>query len=253
MVYVGISRYTDENVKKLLELGSDGVVLGDLLCDRRMFPYGGTELTDLMRRFKNKGLSVIYQTPMYATDRSFSKIQQQVVYFNEKKLVDAVIVQDIGLASAISGRCKNLTVIWGRMGYARTPIVNRSTLVFYMKHGVNAFECKNEEQAEFAAGIGAAAYLVYGYPKYLTINRECYYRFENNVFEADCGLGCLRHEKMLLQANQGIETSIDGYVLGWQYVYDEKIKKATTYNRIVYADSLSDAAQRLNEVASCDK
>ena len=35
--------------------------------------------------------------------------------------------------------------------------------------GINAFECKNVEQAEYASQIGAIPYLVYGYPKYLTL------------------------------------------------------------------------------------
>ena len=166
------------------------------------------------------------------------------------KLIDAVIVQDIGLASAVSQRCNDIAVIWGRMGYARTPIINGSTLDFYMKHGVNAFECRNEEQARYAEKIGAKAFLVYGYPKYMTINRECYYRFEYNVFEPDCGLGCLKHEKMLLKTNTNVETTIDGYAIGWQYIYDEGIKKAAGSDFIIYADLPEEAEQRFNEIIS---
>ncbi len=253
MNYVGLSRYTKENVEQLLKLNLDGVVLGDLLCNRKMFPYDGTELVEIMQIFKNKNLSIIYQTPMYVTDRIFSEVLHKIVYFHEKNLINAVIVQDIGLASAVAKKCKDLIIIWGRMGYARTPIVNESTLLFYMKHGVNAFECKNEEQAEYVTEIHSTAYLVYGYPKYLTINRECYYRLEYNAFEDDCGMGCLKHEKMLLSANQEIETSIDGYALGWQYVYDERIRKTTTYNRIVYADSYFEASKKFNEIAVYNK
>jgi len=252
MVYIGISRYTEENIKGLLIHAPDGVVMGDLLCDKKMFPYGGAELTDLIERFISMGISVIYQTPMYATDRRFADVLQRVAYLRERNLIDTVIVQDIGLASQISRECKGTNIVWGRMGYARTPVINRGTIDFYMKHGVNAFECKNMEQAMFAEKVGASAYLVYGYPKYLTINRECYYRFERNVFDADCGLGCLRHERMLLRANQGIETSIDGYVLSWQYVYDESVRTAAGFDCILYADSLPDALQRLHEVISCE-
>lgn len=255
MTYIGLSRYTEESVEQLLNLNPDGIILGDLLCERKMFPYGGVEVLDMMRTFKSKSISVIYQTPMYATDRVFSEVLQRVAYFYEKKLIDAVIVQDIGLASSIYAKCKDIILIWGRMGYARTPIINKSTLSFYMKHGVSAFECKNAEQAEYAKKIGAAVYLVYGYPKYLTINRECYYRFEHDIFEEDCGLGCLKHEKMLLPANQGIETSMDGYVLGWEYVYDGRvINNAAFYEYcIIYADSFSEAKERFNEITIHDK
>lgn len=252
MLYIGLQRYTKETMEKLLTANPDGVILGDLLCDRKMFPYGGVELTDLMKMFKDECISVIYQTPMYVTDRIFSSVLQNVTYFYMNCLIDAVIVQDIGLASAIRDKCTDLTIIWGRMGYARTPVINKSTLLFYMKHGINAFECKNVEQAEYASQIGAIPYLVYGYPKYLTINRECYYRFEYNQFTYDCAEGCLKHEKMLIPANNGIETTIDGYVLGWQHVYDESVKSTTVFNHFnIYADSFSVAEMKLNELREC--
>lgn len=252
MLYIGLQRYAKEAVDNLLTINPDGVILGDLLCDRRMFPYGDVELTDLIQIFKNKCISVIYQTPMYTTDRIFYSVLQKVTYFYMNRLIDAVIVQDIGLASAIRDKCATLTIIWGRMGYARTPVVNKSTLLFYMQHGITAFECKNVEQAKYANQIGAIPYLVYGYPKYLTINRECYYRFEHNQFADDCAEGCLKREKMLIPANNGIEATIDGYVLGWQYVYDESVKSSTTFNHCnIYADSFSVAAMKLNELREC--
>ena len=93
---------------------------------------------------------------------------------------------------------------------------------------------------------------MYGCPKYLTINRECYYRFEYNQFADDCTEGCLKHEKMIIPANNGIETTIDGYVLGWQYVYDESVKGTTAFNDYnIYADSFSVAAMKLNELREC--
>lgn len=54
MKYVGLSRYTDESVEKLLEVEPEGVVLGDLLCNRKMFPYCGNELVEIMQTFKKK-------------------------------------------------------------------------------------------------------------------------------------------------------------------------------------------------------
>lgn len=254
MLYIGLQRYTKETVEKLMSVNLDGVILGDLLCDRKMFPYGDVELTDLMKVFKNECISVIYQTPMYATDRIFSSVLQKVTYFYMNCLIDAVIVQDIGLASVIREKCSDLAIIWGRMGYARTPVINENTLLFYMQHGINAFECNNSKQAEYASQIGAVPYLVYGYPKYLTINRECYYRFEHNQFADDCAEGCLKHEKMLIPANNEIETTMDGYVLGWQHVYDESVKSTTVFNHCnIYADSFSVAEMKLNELRECQQ
>lgn len=252
MIYVGLSRYTEESIEQLINLDAEGIVLGDLLCERKMFPNGGVEVLDIMRHLAYKNTSVIYQTPMYATDRIFFTILEKVSYYYEKNLIDAVIVQDIGLASSICSKCKGITVIWGRMGYARTPVINKETISFYMKHGVGAFECKNAEQAKYARMIGAVVYQVYGYPKYLTINRECYYRFEHNIFDAECGYGCLKHEKMLIPANQGIEVSVDGYVLGWENVYDNRnIDTASDFeNHIIYAESISVAEEIIGRIAT---
>lgn len=45
MVYIGLSRYTDETIKKVINIKPTGVVLGDILCLKRMFPYSGLEVT----------------------------------------------------------------------------------------------------------------------------------------------------------------------------------------------------------------
>lgn len=254
MIYMGLSRYTKETLECILNYNPDGIVLGDLFCDKKMFDCGTIELFEMMQTLKKGGISVIYQTPMYVTDRVFSEVVQRCVYFYKEKLIEAIIVQDIGAAAALCEKCQGITLIWGRMGYARTPIINKETLLFYMRYGINSFECKNSEQAEYARRIGADAYLVYGYPSYLTINRECYYCYEHNIFDEDCGLGCLKHEKILFPVNQGIETSIDGYVLGWKHIYDNNYTKSVTYckNCIIYADTFSEAKERYNEIAVCD-
>jgi hypothetical protein len=57
---------------------------------------------------------------------------------------------------------------------------------------------------------------------------------------------------MLIPANNGIETTIDGYVLGWQHVYDESVKSTTVFNHFnIYADSFSVAEMKLNELREC--
>ena len=250
MVFVGLSRYTEKDLERLYDLHPDGVILGDLLCNKKMFSYGGVELIEIMTAFKERGISVIYQAPLYATDRVFSNIVQAVEYYYQRELIGAVVVQDVGIASHLSRTCKGLTIIWGRMGYARTPVVNVNTIDFYMENGVNGFECKSPEQADYAKKIGAAAYLMVGYPKYLTINRECYYKFEHNIFDDHCQCGCLNRERLVLPACKEIETTLDGYALGWKNIYTkEAIKHALEYdNSIIYADSFSEAAEKLREI-----
>lgn len=250
MVFVGLSRYTEKDLELLYKLHPDGVILGDLLCNKKMFPYGGTELTEVMTAFKDRGIAVIYQTPLYATDRVFSDIVQTVEYYDRKDLICGVIVQDVGMALRLRKACEKLAIIWGRMGYARTPVVNTDTIAFYMENGINGFECKSLEQADYAKKAGACAYLMVGYPKYLTINRECYYKFEHNIFDDNCSCGCLNREKMVIPACKEIETTLDGFVLGWQNVYtEEAVRHALDYeNSIIYAESLSEAEEKYKEI-----
>ena len=51
MIYVGLPRYTEEAIDKLVQMGKqsilDGIILGDLTCSKRMFPYGGSELISI--------------------------------------------------------------------------------------------------------------------------------------------------------------------------------------------------------------
>ena len=248
MVYIGLTRYTNKDFELLYDLRPDGVVLGDLFCNKRMFPYGGTELVETMCSFKEKGIDVIYQTPMYATDRMFSSIAQAVEYYYQRKMINTVIVQDIGMASYLSKTCKDLVIIWGRMGYARTPNVNLNTIDFYIKNGVNGFECKNLEQVNYIEKIGALAYMMVGYPKYLTVNRECYYKFEHNIFSNDCKCGCLNKEKIMIPSSKEINSTLDGYVLGWENIYTtEAIEHARKCdNSIIYAESFSEAVDKLD-------
>lgn len=250
MVFVGLSRYTEKDLELLYDLHPDGVILGDLLCNKKMFPYGGEELVEIMMAFKERKISVIYQTPLYATDRVFSSIVQAVEYYYQRELISAVIVQDVGIASHLSRICEGLTIIWGRMGYARTPVVNVNTIDFYMENGINGFECKSLEQADYAKKIGADVYLMIGYPKYLTINRECYYKFEHNIFDDNCACGCLKREKLVIPAFKEIETTMDGYVLGWKNIYTkESVRHALKYNNsIIYADLFSEVAEKLSEI-----
>ena len=54
----------------------------------------------------------------------------------------------------------------------------------------------------------------------------------------------------MLPACKEIETTLDGYALGWKNIYTkEAIKHALEYdNSIIYADSFSEAAEKLREI-----
>lgn len=250
MIAVGITRYTEENVARIIELQPDAVVLGDLTCQKRMFPYGGAEISEMLHRFKVAGIQGIYQSPMYATDRIFSNVTEEIAYYHTRFQLDAVIVQDVGLASVLQKRFRDLKLIWGRMGHARTPTTNLSTIAFYRSVGVTGFECQNVTEANKIRELGFLPYYLVGRPVYTTINRECYYKYEHDIYDDDCGCGCLRRERMILPAAEPIETTIDGYILGFKNIYtEEMIENATGFNDIIiYADTAAEAEQYAKKV-----
>lgn len=240
MVYIGLARYTERDIKKIVSMKPTGVILGDILCNKRMFPFGGEELNDYILQFAQKGIKTIYQTPMYMTDRIFEKEINSLRYYCSKGLISGVIVQDVGVACKIHKLCPEIDLIWGRMGYARTPITNLATILFYMNCGVTGFECESIKRFNIANQIGSKPYLVYGWPQYDTINRECYYKFEKNIFDGECCCGCLKKEKMILGSNQENTVTIDGHVLGFKVEYIEECIEFYTndINFIIYGENI---------------
>lgn len=247
MIYIGLARYTEREINRIIDIKPDGVILGDILCNKRMFPFSGAEIDSYLNMFVQNGIRVIFQTPMYLTDRIFEKAISDIRYYDSKGLISGVIVQDVGAASKIRQVCPKLEIIWGRMGYARTPIINKSTISFYINSGVSGFECKNTIQYQVAKDLETTPYMVYGWPCYETINRECYYKFENNIFDSDCGCGCLKKDLMILGSEKDNKITIDGYVLGFKCSYDEEIVNAYTrdMNFIIYGDEIEEICQRI--------
>ena len=250
MIAYGLERYTQQEIDKLKKVKPDMVVLGDILCNKKMFPYSGNEILEIITELKNSGVRVIYQTPMYATDRIFTDIVDKISYYHKRSLVEAVIVQDVGVAHALSRINKGLELIWGRMGYARTPVTNFSTLDFYKKNGIDSFECRNVQEANIILRLKMKPYLMIGIPSYTTINRECYYKYEHDIYDDCCDCGCLKKEPLVIPASKKIETTIDGYMLGYKNVYlQESIDKANNYeNIIIYAHNTEDATSYMREI-----
>ena len=250
MIYVGLPRYTEQTIDKLIEMGQrgtlDGIILGDLTCNKRMFPCGGSELIAILEQLKKNRLHAIYQSPMYLTDRIFSHTVQEIEYFDKKEYIDAVILQDVGLAAVLKEKCPNLKLIWGKMGYARTPVMNQATVAFYRSQGVHGFECKTVAQAEYLLQIGETPYLLVGHPHYLTVNRECYYKYQNNIFDDRCDCGCLKGQRLDISTEPPIVSHIDGYFLGYENVYSEE--NMDCCDRFAHTMVYADSTETLNRI-----
>ena len=250
MIYWGLERYEQEQWIEIQNFRPNGVILGDILCNKKMFEFSGNEIGQKLVWLKENGIRVIYQTPMYATDRVFNELVTKIEYYSSQNLIDAIIVQDIGAANRIHKGCPELNLIWGKMGYSRVPCINVATLQFYQTCGIQSIECKNLKEVQKAKNLSIVPFLIIGIPSYNTINRECYYQFEHNIFDGNCNCGCLKGEKAIIPMAENLETTIDGYILGYKYQYNqESINQAKNYeNIIIYAKTIEELKRLTKKV-----
>ena len=54
-----------------------------------------------------------------------------------------------------------------------------------------------------------------------TLNRLCYYTYENNLYGTDCRRACLDGKQHMVNEKFSLDMSVDGYMLGKKYVYVE--------------------------------
>ncbi len=250
MIYLGLERYTQTDVKEILTLHPDGIVLGDILCDKKMFPYGGEELPEIMSECRNSGIKVIFQTPMYATDRVFGDLMKRIEYYLSRDFLEGVIVQDVGVCRSVRKLDDKVKIIWGKMGHARNPVTNMATLDFYAQAGVSAAECSSTHIADLIKQRGLEQFLLIGSPAYTTINRECYYKYQHDIYDDNCHLGCLLKEKVVIPGAGDSQRTIDGFVLDYHNNYsEESIAKASEYdNAVIYAADLAAAGEYLDRM-----
>lgn len=246
MIFIGFEKYDEKIVEEICRNKEiEGVVVGDLFCNKRMFEYGEVELSPAIKKFKENGKSVIYQTPMYLTDRIYKKIVDNIAFFIEKYELDAILVQDVGLASDVRKLDSQITIIWSRMGYARTPSVNEYTIDFYRKNGVDTFECKTTSQILYAEEKGLNTFFVFGYPSYVTVNRECYYMYQHNIYDGNCNRECLKGHKLIIPGMGDKPLSIDGYLIDWKYQYTTGFEQTNCDNIIIYCRDLDEFYKKL--------
>lgn len=235
---IGLEIYDRETIQKICENPKiAGAVIGDLYCQKRMFERGIYEMFEYIDSLKAHGKKVIFQTPRYITDRNMEQEIEKVKYLAETKGIDAVIVQDIGAASEIMENCPGLEMIWGKMGYNRNPVANRSFFEFLKRYQVCAVETADPKRKAVFQAMGLKVYFMAGDLKYQTVNRECYFMYQNDIFDNKCDRGCLKRKQELVQTNGRIRMSVDGYLMGRKYDYsvmptsEEEWKNSILYGK----------------------
>lgn len=218
MNYIALEQYNDVDFQIISSCSNiQGVILGDLFCQKRMFSYGETEMMDMIRLAHEKNLDVIYQTPRYLTDRKFDSTMHLVSYLYEKELIKKIILQDIGAVHYLRRKYPSLHIIWGFMGDSRNGADNLLHFSFLKSIGVNEIECSRISRIPYLAEMGFEIMLMNERVTYNTVNRECYYTHEFEIYDNNCGRRCLDSEASLCNKACGFDFSINGHMLGMRY------------------------------------
>ena len=252
MLYISLDSYTRDDIERICELPQvHGALLGDLFCQRRMFEGGAPELWKMAKNLTAARKRVIYQTPFYLTERYYEGELLQIRSLAQSDILHGLIVQDIGLLDEINqmkrkGILPNLPLIWNCIAIGRSRTSNALYYQTVAELGADFIETADTNVYRALQAGGFHPVYVDGRMQYRTMNRECFYKYQNNIFDHHCDRRCLSDQQWLVAENGEFRMSVDGHVLGKTYLYDsdpEILQKAQDI--FLYAKDLDDATGRL--------
>lgn len=181
-VYV-TARYWDDAMVDALAGRVAGVILGDPFCQKRMFRRGAFDIPALARRARDRGLRVALQTPAYDTSRSFESTVALAQHLADGRLVDAVLLHDVGVLRAVRGT-PEVELWWDRLSFNRDVVPNAPLLEFLVAQGISRVELLRASDAPAVAAAGCAPLLrAYG-PEVVSFGRVCYTEY---FLDEPCG------------------------------------------------------------------
>ena len=219
----------------------DGAVLGDMYCNYRMFPGGSAEIEDRMRQLKKAGKKVYYQTSCYLTDPLFEQTVRNICYWKQQDLLDGVFLQDVGLLHRLGQLNDGLQLIWSYMGVARNRAVNLLHYQFLRTLAPVTIAVDKPSHYRILREHGIDTMLMYGRITYATVNRLCYYTYENNLYGIDCKRACLQGKQHMINETFNLDMSVDGYLLGKKYIYTE----SEEYPDLLYTQNYEECMERI--------
>ena len=254
-VYCGIDNYDNGVLKTLCDRTDiQGIVVGDLFCQKRMFHRGLVDLVDDIRYLSARDKRVIYQTPLYPTSRNWEDIEAILSLLSEVSGA-VILTEDLGIIHHVQERYPALTVGWVRMGRSRDYEYNSSFFHFLADNGVRFFETDRLDTAARLKQAGLEPWLVYGNLYYKTIGRICYCQYQLGADTAVCNTVCRSGQYALQLPNGSCRMSLDGYMMGETLCYSADIaaraEKEDTL--VVYAKTLTELQDRLQSLNSPGK
>ena len=253
MLIAGLSFYDEEIIAALCGMEDvDAVVLGDLFCGKRMFG-DSCLLAEMMENVHGSGKKAVFQTPMYATERRFSKIAEMAGHLAAKGVLDGVIVQDTGLLRKLRSITPGGMMIWNCIDIGRSRVSNHLYYQTISQLGADSFLTGDAAAAEALDASGFSVIPVHGAMRYNTMNRECYYMYQHDIFDKDCSRGCVEREEYLVQPELGLEMRIDGHILGRKLDFSSREQISRLYREkdlpvCICADSIGEFAEHTAEI-----
>lgn len=215
--WLGLENYDDLNIELIKKLDFDGFIIGDPFCTYRMFKYGDADLLWIIQDILKSGKAIIFQTPVYITDRNFKHVSEIISCLYEKYKVRKFLVQDIGLVEWITQKYPDCEIIWSHWGRNRNSMINHDFISFIKQLGICGIETNIKERISAISKAGLPVYAVYGNTTYNTLCRDCYNLYMLDCYDGLCQRECLNSEMYLV--DKKIKMSIDGHLLGRKIQY----------------------------------
>ena len=134
-----------------------------------------------------------------------------------------------------------LQLIWSYMGVARNRAVNLLHYQFLRTLAPVTIAVDKPSHYRILREHGIDTMLMYGRITYATVNRLCYYTYENNLYGIDCKRACLQGKQHMINETFNLDMSVDGYLLGKKYIYTE----AEEYPDLLYAQNYEECMERI--------
>lgn len=201
-----------ENAIKNAEVG--GVILGDLLCGKRMFGGGIAQQILLTDAVLKSDKILVYQAPLYVTGRNTEQVKSVLALIDGYDKTSYAIVQDFGTARLISREYGHIKPVWGIMGRVRERRFSDEFLNFLKQNGFVGMETCDAALIGRLPAFGLTPYYGDCELQYQTVGRNCYLKYQTG----ECDPSVCRSGSYSLKAEDGsIEMTVDGYILGKKY------------------------------------
>lgn len=215
--YVGLEVFDDVQPAQIKMINCDGLIAGDPFCQYRMFRDGTPGMIELIRTVCEYGKEVIYQTPVYCTNRNMMEVQKNIAFLYSRYNVKKYLVQDIGLTDWIVNHFSDAEIIWSRWGKNRNSLTNHAFAEFLSSLGVTAVETSKPERMSALSKMGLKVFAEYGNTLYNTVSRDCYNTYMLNRYDGICSRECINEEMVLTNGN--MHMTVNGHILGKKLSY----------------------------------